>query len=70
MRHKFIEATVGFDSASKVFSQLSGNIFTDAASSVKYWYMIRIMGKDPSHLALETAMQTCPNIVIISEQCA
>lgn len=40
MKHGFIEATVGFDSASKVFSQLTGNIFTDAASSVKYWYFI------------------------------
>ena len=56
MKHKFIEATVGFDSASKVFSQLTGNIFTDAASSIKYWYLIRIMGKDPSHLVLETAL--------------
>lgn len=70
MKHGFIEATVGFDTASKVFSQLIGNIFTDAASSVKYWYLIRVMGKDPSHLVLECALQTNPNIVIISEACA
>lgn len=43
---------------------------TDAASSVKYWYLIRVMGKDPSHLVLETALQTNPNMVIISEECA
>ncbi len=56
MKHSFVEATVGFDTASKVFSQLTGNIFTDAASSVKYWYFIRVMGKDPSHLVLECAL--------------
>ena len=43
---------------------------TDAASSVKYWYLIRIMGRDPSHIVLEAALQTNPNHVIISEECA
>lgn len=43
---------------------------TDAASAVKYWYLMRLMGGDPSHLALESSLQTCPNMVIISEQCA
>ena len=45
-------------------------MLTDSASAIKYWYFIRLMGKDPSHLALETALQTHPNIVIISEECA
>jgi 6-phosphofructokinase 1 len=68
--HKYIESTVGFDTASKLYSQLIGNIMTDAASAVKYWYLMRLMGGDPSHLALESALQTGPNMVLISEQCA
>lgn len=45
-------------------------MLTDSASAIKYWYFIRLMGRDPSHLALECALQTHPNIVIISEECA
>lgn len=41
----------------------------DSASAVKYWYFIRLMGKDPSHLAVECALKTMPNYVIISEEC-
>ncbi len=44
-------------------------MLTDSASAVKYWYFIRLMGKEPSHLAAECALQTSPNLVIISEQC-
>ena len=44
-------------------------MLTDSASAVKYWYFIRLMGKEPSHLAAECALQTSPNMVIISEQC-
>ena len=66
--HHMLETTVGFDTASKVYSQLIGNIMNDAASSVKYWYFIRLMGRDPSHLVLECALQTHPNVVIISEE--
>lgn len=68
--HKFVETTVGFDTASKLYSQLIGNIMTDAASAVKYWYFMRLMGGDPSHLAAESALQTGPNSVLISEQSA
>ncbi|CAI2371730.1 unnamed protein product [Moneuplotes crassus] len=67
---KYIESTVGFDTASKLYSQLIGNIMTDAASAVKYWYLMRLMGGDPSHLALESALQTGPNAVLISEESA
>lgn len=70
INHGFVEATVGFDSASKLYSQLIGNMMTDAASAVKYWYFMRLMGGDPSHLAVESALQTGPNMVVISEQCA
>lgn len=66
--HHMLEAIVGFDSASKVYSQLIGNIMVDAASAVKYWYFIRLMGRDPSHLVMEAALQTQPNMVLISEE--
>lgn len=45
-------------------------MLSDSASAIKYWYFIRLMGRDPSHLALECAVQTHPNMVIISEECA
>lgn len=45
-------------------------MLTDSASAIKYWYFIRLMGRDPSHLALECAIQTHPNMVIISEESA
>ena len=45
-------------------------MLTDSASAIKYWYFIRLMGRDPSHLALECALQTHPNMVIISEECS
>jgi 6-phosphofructokinase len=45
--HPLLEGIVGFDSASKTYSQLIGNIMIDAASAVKYWYFIRLMGRDP-----------------------
>jgi diphosphate--fructose-6-phosphate 1-phosphotransferase len=70
IRHNFISTSIGFDTASKVYSQLIGNMLTDSASAIKYWYFIRLMGRDPSHLVLECAMQTHPNLVIISEESA
>jgi 6-phosphofructokinase len=70
IRHKFLQTTLGFDTASKVYSQLIGNMLTDSASAIKYWYFIRLMGRGPSHLALECALKTHPNMVIISEECA
>mgnify|MGYP001809809158 FL=1 len=54
--HPLLEGIVGFDSAAKTYSQLIGNIMIDAASAVKYWYFIRLMGRDPSHLVLECAL--------------
>lgn len=70
IRHGYIQATLGFDTAAKVYSQLIGNMLTDSASAIKYWYFIRLMGRDPSHLALECALKTHPNMCIISEECA
>ena len=56
LHHKLLESLVGFDTASKVYSQLIGNIMIDASSAVKYWYFVRLMGRDPSHLVLECAL--------------
>ena len=70
IRHGFFQCSLGFDTTSKVYSQLIGNMLTDSASAIKYWYFIRLMGKDPSHLTLECALKTHPNVVIISEESA
>jgi len=69
IHHNYFQTSIGFDTASKVYSQLVGNMLTDSASAIKYWYFIRLMGKEPSHLAVECALQTSPNLVIVSEQC-
>merc|ERR1719276_611688 len=70
IHHKYFQTAIGFDTASKVYSQLIGNMLTDSASAIKYWYFIRLMGKDPTHLAMECALKTQPNVVVISEECA
>jgi len=70
IHHNYIATSLGFDTASKVYAQQIGNMLTDSASAIKYWYFIRLMGRDPSHLALEAALKTHPNMVIISEECS
>jgi 6-phosphofructokinase len=65
--HSQLEVTVGFSSSSHMYSTLIANLMTDASSNTKYWYFIRLMGRDPSNLALECALSTHPNLVIISE---
>lgn len=66
--HTYLQGAIGFDSASKMYSQLIGNMLTDSASAVKYWYFMRLMGNMPSHLAIECSLKTSPNIVIVSEE--
>ena len=68
MKNEQIEASFGFDTASKLYSELIGNICRDATSAVKYWHFIRLMGRAASHVALECALQTHPNIALISEE--
>ena len=68
MKNEQIEASFGFDTASKVYCELIGNIARDATSAVKYWHFIRLMGRAASHVALECALQTHPNITLISEE--
>jgi len=68
MKNEQIEASFGFDTASKLYSELIGNICRDATSAVKYWHFIRLMGRSASHVTLECALQTHPNIALISEE--
>ena len=68
MKNGQIEASFGFDTASKTYSELIGNICRDAGSAVKYWHFIRLMGRAASHVTLECALQTHPNIALISEE--
>ena len=63
-----IETSFGFDTATKVYSELIGNIQRDANSSKKYWHFIRLMGRNASHVTLECALQSQPNITLISEE--
>lgn len=63
-----IECSFGFDTACKTYSEVIGNIERDANSARKYWHFIKLMGRSASHIALECALQTHPNICLISEQ--
>jgi len=69
VHHNYIQTAIGFDTASKIYSQLIGNMLTDSASAIKYWYFIRLMGKDASHLAVECSLKTSPNYIIVGEEC-
>ncbi len=68
LKNEWIETSFGFDSATKTYSELIGNICRDAASSRKYWHFIKLMGRSASHIALECAFQTRPNVCLISEE--
>jgi pyrophosphate--fructose-6-phosphate 1-phosphotransferase len=68
LKNKQIEISFGFDTACKVYSELIGNIQRDCNSAQKYWHFIKLMGRSASHIALECALQTRPNICIISEE--
>ena len=68
LKTDMIETSFGFDTACKVYSELIGNIQRDANSAKKYWHFIRLMGRSASHITLECALQTQPNICIVSEE--
>ncbi|KAL5208431.1 hypothetical protein ABZP36_032866 [Zizania latifolia] len=70
LKNQFVETTVGFDTICKVNSQLISNVCTDALSAEKYYYFIRLMGRKASHVALECALQSHPNMVILGEEVA
>jgi len=68
LKNDMIEASFGFDTATKVYNELIGNIQRDANSAKKYWHFIKLMGRSASHIALECGLQTHANITIISEE--
>ncbi len=68
LKNSEIETSFGFDTACKVYSELIGNIQRDANSAKKYWHFIRLMGRSASHIALECALQSQPNMCLISEE--
>lgn len=68
LKNEQIEISFGFDTATKTYAELVGNIERDANSAKKYWHFIKLMGRSASHVALEVALQTQPNITLISEE--
>ena len=70
LKNEDIECSFGFDTAAKTYSEVIGNIERDANSAKKYWHFIKVMGRSASHVALECALETQPNICLISEEVA
>ncbi len=70
LKNDDIECSFGFDTATKTYSELIGNIQRDANSAKKYWHFVKVMGRSASHVALECALETQPNICLISEEVA
>jgi diphosphate-dependent phosphofructokinase len=68
LKNDYIEASFGFDTATKTYAELIGNIERDSASARKYWHFIKLMGRSASHIALECALQCRPNVALISEE--
>jgi len=68
LKNQYIETSFGFDTATKTYAELIGNIARDASSAKKYWHFIRLMGRSASHITLECALKTHPDICIISEE--
>ena len=70
LKNDDIECSFGFDTATKTYSELIGNIERDCNSAKKYWHFIKVMGRSASHVALECALETQPNICLVSEEVA
>lgn len=70
LKNQFVETNVGFDTTCKVYSQLISNICTDALSAEKYYYFIRLMGRQASHVSLECTLQSQSNMVLLGEEVA
>ena len=70
LKNEDIECSFGFDTATKTYSEVIGNIERDANSAKKYWHFVKVMGRSASHVALECALQTQPNVCLISEEVA
>ena len=70
LKNEDIECSFGFDTATKTYSEIIGNIERDCNSAKKYWHFVKVMGRSASHVALECALETQPNICLISEEVA
>ncbi len=70
LKNEDIECSFGFDTATKTYSEIIGNIERDCNSAKKYWHFVKVMGRSASHVALECALQTQPNICLIGEEIA
>ncbi len=70
LKNEDIECSFGFDTATKTYAEIIGNIQRDANSAKKYWHFVKVMGRSASHVALEAALQTQPNICLIGEEVA
>lgn len=68
LKNKHIETSFGFDTATKIYSELVGNICRDVNSARKYWHFVRLMGRSASHITLEVGFKTQPNIVLVGEE--
>jgi pyrophosphate--fructose-6-phosphate 1-phosphotransferase len=68
LKNDDIEASFGFDTATKIYAEVVGNISRDVLSAQKYWHFIRLMGRSASHITLEVALKTRPNVVLIGEE--
>ncbi len=68
LKNEAIEASFGFDTATKVYSEVIGNIMRDCNSAKKYWHFIKLMGRSASHVTLECALQTHPNVTLVGEE--
>ncbi len=60
----------GFHTAARAFANSIANLCTDSSSDVKYWHICKVMGRVASHLALEVALQTHANVILIGEDLA
>ncbi|MBO4675427.1 MAG: diphosphate--fructose-6-phosphate 1-phosphotransferase, partial [Elusimicrobiaceae bacterium] len=68
LKNKHIEASFGFDTATKIYAELVGNIERDMNSARKYWHFVRLMGRSASHITLEVGLKTHPNAVLVGEE--
>ncbi len=68
LKNQQIEVSFGFDTATKVYAELAGNVGRDCLSAKKYWHFIKVMGRSASHIALEVALKVHPNICLVSEE--
>ncbi len=70
LKNQQIEISFGFDTATKVYAELAGNVGRDCLSAKKYWHFIKVMGRSASHIALEVALKVHPNVTLVSEEVA